>query len=52
MLQKKEQFDVIFIDADKEGYIEYYEIAMEGLLAKDGIILVDNSLSALSLVFL
>ena len=42
-----EEFDVIFIDANKEDYLEYYQLAMDGLLAKDGIILVDNSLGAI-----
>jgi len=42
-----EQFDIIFLDADKENYLEYYDLAMAGLLAKDGIILADNSLCAL-----
>ena len=42
-----EEFDFIFIDANKEDYLEYYHLAMEGLLAKDGIILVDNSLGAI-----
>merc|ERR1711988_353845 len=46
MVEQGEQFDLIFIDADKENYIEYYEIGMQ-LLAKDGIILADNSLCAL-----
>ena len=41
------QFDIIFIDADKESYLEYYTLAMDGLLKDDGVILVDNSLSAL-----
>lgn len=37
-------FDIIFIDADKPGYRTYFEIIMEkGLLAKDGIIITDNS---------
>jgi 3-dehydroquinate synthase len=42
-----EKFDLIFLDADKENYIEYYELAMGGLLTEDGIILADNSLCAL-----
>jgi len=45
-------FDIIFIDADKDNYIEYYKLAMgdngsRALLAEDGVILADNSLSAL-----
>ncbi len=36
-------FDLVFIDADKEPYIDYYEAALE-LLADDGIIAVDNVL--------
>mmetsp|Transcript_12308 Transcript_12308/g.18889 ORF Transcript_12308/g.18889 Transcript_12308/m.18889 type:complete len:291 (+) Transcript_12308:107-979(+) len=45
-------FDIIFIDADKDNYIEYFAYAMgdkggRPLLAEDGVILVDNTLSAL-----
>ena len=40
------KFDLIFIDADKENYIEYYELGLQ-LLEKDGIMLADNSLCAL-----
>ena len=36
-------FDLVFIDADKEPYVDYYEAAME-LIADDGIIAVDNVL--------
>ena len=42
-----QQFDLIFIDADKESYPEYYKLAMDGLLADDGAIMCDNTLSAL-----
>merc|ERR1739838_64911 len=43
-----QQFDVIFIDADKDNYAAYYNLAMDsGLLADDGCILADNSLCAL-----
>merc|ERR1739845_167241 len=47
LLQNGEKFDIIFLDADKENYLEYYDLALAGLLAKDGIILADNSLCAL-----
>lgn len=46
MVENGEKFDIVFIDADKENYIEYYEISLK-LLEKDGIILADNSLCAL-----
>jgi caffeoyl-CoA O-methyltransferase len=36
-------FDLCFIDADKEGYGEYYEACM-GLVRKGGLILLDNML--------
>ena len=47
MQARHEKFDIIFIDADKDAYIKYYDLAMDGLLKEDGIILVDNSLCAL-----
>lgn len=39
--QAGETFDLVFIDADKDGYHKYYEKLMESstLLAKDGIII-------------
>ena len=41
-------FDIIFLDADKENYQAYYDLALdEGLLADDGIIMADNVLCAL-----
>ena len=46
MVKKGEAFDVIFIDADKENYIQYYELSLK-LLEQGGIILADNSLCAL-----
>jgi len=36
-------FDLVFIDADKENYIAYYEAAL-ALLAPNGVIAVDNVL--------
>merc|ERR1712176_875633 len=42
------KFDVVFIDADKDNYATYYNLAMDGgLLADDGCILADDSLCAL-----
>jgi predicted O-methyltransferase YrrM len=38
-----QHFDLIFIDADKTGYIEYYEMVVPKL-AKGGIIIADNVL--------
>ena len=37
----KKKFDLIFIDADKANYINYFDISLE-LLKKGGIILADN----------
>ena len=36
-------FDMIFIDADKENYKNYYDISL-GLIKKEGLIIVDNVL--------
>ena len=48
MSKDGQKFDIIFLDADKENYKAYYDIAMdEGLLAEDGIIMADNVLCAL-----
>merc|ERR1711904_261769 len=54
-------FDIIFLDADKESYAEYYTIAMEGygdarlsgtgrstnMLSANGVILADHSMCAI-----
>ena len=37
------KFDMIFIDADKENYKNYYDQSIE-LLNKDGLIIIDNVL--------
>jgi predicted O-methyltransferase YrrM len=37
------EWDLVFIDADKAGYIDYYELTLPRL-KKNGIILVDNVL--------
>ena len=38
-------FDLVFIDADKGGYLDYYEAVMPKL-ADEGLIIFDNSLSS------
>ena len=38
-----ETFDLAFIDADKGGYDDYYELCLK-LLRKNGLILIDNVL--------
>jgi caffeoyl-CoA O-methyltransferase len=40
-----EVFDLVFIDADKAGYLDYLELLLTtGLLAPDGLICADNTL--------
>ena len=36
-------FDIVFIDADKNNYKEYYDTTLE-LIKKDGLIIIDNVL--------
>ena len=38
-------FDLVFIDADKDGYVDYYEAVLPKL-ADGGVILADNTLSS------
>nr|XP_034326325.1 probable caffeoyl-CoA O-methyltransferase 1 isoform X2 [Crassostrea gigas] len=45
LAEKQVKFDVIFIDADKTGYFQYYKTIFEkDLLASEGTIIVDNVL--------
>ena len=37
------KWDLVFIDADKEGYIEYYELIVPNL-SENGVIIADNVL--------
>ena len=43
LVNEKKLFDLIFIDADKENYIKYYELAFR-LITNKGLILIDNVL--------
>tara|TARA_S200000501_G_scaffold135396_1_gene128126 strand:+ start:818 stop:1471 length:654 start_codon:yes stop_codon:yes gene_type:complete len=38
-----QKFDLIFIDADKENYLNYYEASVD-LINKNGLIIIDNVL--------
>jgi len=38
-------FDLVFVDADKDGYIDYYEAVLPRLTAR-GLIVADNTLAA------
>ena len=42
-LQEEKKFDLIFIDADKGNYKDYYELSLN-LINKEGLIIVDNVL--------
>jgi caffeoyl-CoA O-methyltransferase len=37
------EFDLVFIDADKDGYLDYYEATLP-MLSERGLIVVDNTL--------
>ena len=41
----KESFDFVFIDANKDGYVDYLDLLLESsLLAPNGLVCVDNTL--------
>ena len=42
-IKSNEKFDLIFIDADKENYLNYYDICI-GLTKRKGLIVIDNVL--------
>lgn len=39
-----EQFDFVYIDANKDGYVDYYHLLLDALLAPNGLICADNTL--------
>ncbi len=41
--EKKQKFDLVFIDADKENYKNYYNQSLD-LIEKNGLIIIDNVL--------
>ena len=41
--KEKQKFDLVFIDADKENYKNYYNQSLD-LIEKNGLIIVDNVL--------
>ena len=43
LINESNTFDLIFIDADKENYVNYYEFAYN-LISKNGLIIIDNVL--------
>ncbi len=43
MIDRKQCYDLIFIDADKNNYPNYYELSLK-LLVSNGIIIIDNML--------
>ena len=43
LISKNKKYNLIFIDADKENYINYFNLSLK-LIEKDGFILIDNVL--------
>ena len=43
MKKEAQKFDLVFIDADKENYKNYYDQSLD-LIDKDGLIIIDNVL--------
>jgi len=43
LINTNKKFDLIFIDADKENYIKYYDLCFN-LISNKGLILIDNVL--------
>ncbi|MEM9136278.1 MAG: class I SAM-dependent methyltransferase [Cyanobacteria bacterium P01_F01_bin.42] len=39
-----EHFDFVYVDANKDGYLDYYNILLDSLLTSNGLICVDNTL--------
>ena len=43
LIKQNKTFDLVFIDADKENYKNYYDLSMN-LVQKNGLIIIDNVL--------
>lgn len=41
--KKKKKFDLIFIDADKENYMNYFDFSVK-MINQNGLIIIDNTL--------